>query len=303
MKKALLIINPRAGKTKVKAAMFDVVNTLCRHGYLVTATVTQKPGHAVTLTKEMAKDHDIVVCSGGDGTFNEVVSGMISSGLSVPIGYIPSGSTNDFANTLGLSKDLRRAAEDAVTGVRKPMDIGSFNDRYFSYIASFGAFTRASYATPQDTKNVLGHMAYILEGIKDIPSIKAEHVKIETEDKVYEDDYIFGAVANSTSVAGIITLDDKIVMLNDGKFELLLIKKPPNMGELSKCINALLSQNYNSDMIEFASMESGVITTDENLVWSLDGERADTDGHVEIKNLHNAVTLILPSASADSSIF
>ncbi len=303
MKKALLIINPRAGKTKVKAAMFDVVNTLCRHGYLVTAAVTQKPGHAVTLTKEMAKDHDIVVCSGGDGTFNEVVSGMISSGLSVPIGYIPSGSTNDFANTLGLSKDLRRAAEDAVTGVRKPMDIGSFNDRYFSYIASFGAFTRASYATPQDTKNVLGHMAYILEGIKDIPSIKAEHVKIETEDKVYEDDYIFGAIANSTSVAGIITLDDKIVMLNDGKFELLLIKKPPNMGELSKCINALLSQNYNSDMIEFASMESGVITTDENLVWSLDGERADTDGHVEIKNLHNAVTLILPSASADSSIF
>ena len=303
MKKALLIINPRAGKTKVKAALFDVVNTLCRHGYLVTTAVTQKPGHAVTLTKEMAKDHDIVVCSGGDGTFNEVVSGLIDSGTNLPIGYIPSGSTNDFANTLGLSKDLRHAAEDAVTGVRKPMDIGSFNNRYFSYIASFGAFTRASYATPQDTKNVLGHMAYILEGIKDIPSIKAEHVKIETEDKVYEGDYIFGAVANSTSVAGIITLDDKIVMLNDGKFELLLIKKPPNMGELSKCINALLSQNYNSDMIEFASMESGVITTDDKLVWSLDGERADTDGHVEIKNLHNAVTLILPSAAADSSIF
>ncbi len=303
MKKALLIINPKAGKAKVRPALFDIINAIAKHGYTVTVALTQKPGHAVTLTREMAKEHNVVVCSGGDGTFNEVVSGLISSGTNVPIGYIPSGSTNDFANTLGLSKDLKRAAEDAVAGVRKNMDIGSFNDRYFSYIASFGAFTRASYATPQDSKNVLGHLAYILESIKDIPSIKAEHVKIETESKVYEDEYIFGAVANSTSVAGIISLDDKIVMLNDGKFELLLVKKPPNMGELSKCINALLSQNYNTDLIEFASMESGVITTDEKLVWSLDGERADTDGHVEIKNLHNAIKLILPSASADSSIF
>lgn len=303
MKKALLIVNPKAGKLKAKSAMFDIVNTMSRHGYLVTAAITQKPGHAVTLTRELAGEHDIVVCSGGDGTFNEVVSGIISSGSDRPIGYIPAGSTNDFANTLGLSKDIRRAAEDAVTGVRKTMDIGSFNNRYFSYIASFGAFTRASYATPQDTKNVLGHMAYILEGLKDIPSIKAEHVRIETPDRVYEDDYIFGAVANSTSVAGVISLDDKIVMLNDGKFELLLVKKPPNVGELSKCINALLSQNYNSDMIEFSSMESGTVTTEHNLVWSLDGERADTDGRIEIKNLHHAITMILPSAAADSSIF
>ena len=303
MKKLLLIINPRAGKMRNKTSLFEIVDIFNKHDCLVTVMVTQRAGHARQIAFDNSSDYDITVCSGGDGTLNEVVGGVISSGSKKPIGYIPSGSTNDFASTLNLSKDFRRAALDIVQGVPKPIDIGMFDGRYFSYVASFGAFTKASYSTSQDVKNALGHLAYVLEGIKDIPSIRAEHVKIETTTgDLYEGDYIFGAIANSTSVGGIININDKLVMMNDGKFELLLIKKPKNIVELNKCINALITQNYNCDMIEFGAIENAKITTDNKISWSLDGERADTNGYVEVKNLHNAITMILPSATAEMCI-
>ena len=297
-----MILNPKAGKSKAKTALYTWVELFSRAGHAVNVVMTQKAGAAVEAVRTMAKDHDLVVCAGGDGTLNEVITGLIRSGEHVPLGYIPTGSTNDFASTLNLSRDSKQAVVDIVKGVRKSIDIGAFNDRYFTYIASFGAFTKASYSTPQETKNALGHLAYILQGIKELPGIRAERARIETPGRVFEGEYIFGAVANSTSVGGVISLDDKIVMMNDGKFELLLIKKPENMAELSLCINALLTQDYSTDLIHFLPVKEAEFFFDSPVVWSIDGERADTDGHVKVNNLHCAIDMFLPSSAADSSI-
>ncbi|MCQ2456560.1 MAG: YegS/Rv2252/BmrU family lipid kinase [Clostridia bacterium] len=289
---------------KAKSALFDIVQIFCENGLDVSVTVTSYAGHATEIAENLDESYDIVACAGGDGTLNEVIAGVLRGGRNVPIGYIPCGSTNDFASTIGLSKDLGKAALDIATGKEVGFDIGRFGDRYFSYVASFGAFTKASYSAPQGMKNVLGHAAYILEGIKDIPSIKSEHVKVEIDDgRVYENDYIFGAITNTTSVGGILTLDKTLVTLNDGKFEMLLVKKPKNIGDLTRCISALLSQKTDCDMFDFCELSKAKITTAGPLAWSLDGEKADSDIDVTIENLHTAVRVILPEKAAEDALF
>lgn len=303
MKNVLLIINPRAGKTKVKTCLFDIVDILSEHDMTVTVEITRYSGHARDMCSYISDSYDMVICAGGDGTLNEVFAGMISSKKHIPIGYIPAGSTNDFGSTLKLSKDMKKAASDIVTGVTRTIDIGKFDNRFFSYVASFGAFTKASYSTPQEIKNTLGHLAYVLEGMKDLPTIKGEFVRIVTDNgTVHEGEFIFGAIANSTSVGGVISLDKRLVTMNDGRFELMLIKNPKNIVELNKCINALLTKNYNTDMIIFDSLRSAEIVTENPLTWSLDGERCDTDGRVSIKNLNNAIRMVLPSTVNETEI-
>ena len=303
MKNVLLIINPRAGRAKVKASLFDIVDTFTEHGMRVTVEVTKYGGHARDIAKYITTEFDMVVCVGGDGTLNEVIAGMIESGKNIPIGYIPAGSTNDFGTTLKLSKDLKKAALDICNGIERTIDIGRFGDRYFSYVASFGAFTRTSYATPQNIKNSLGHLAYVLQGIQDLPSIRAEHMVITDGcGNTYEDDYIFGAIANSTSVGGVISFKETLVSMNDGRFEMLLIKKPKNLADLNKCITALLSQNYNCNSIIFATVNSCSVKCNNPVTWSLDGERADTDGNIDIVNIKNAVKMILPSSLEDNAL-
>ncbi len=249
-------------------------------------------GNGYTLAKTHAAAVDLVVCVGGDGTFNEVVSGVIDSGADVPIGYIPCGSTNDFASGLKLSKAPLRAAQDILEGTPKTYDVGLFGERYFSYVASFGAFTRASYATPQNLKNALGHLAYILEGIKDLPNIHPVHMRIETADAVFEDDYIFGAICNSTSLGGILTIDPSAVDMNDGLFELLLIKYPKTAAELNDCIRCLQEKNYNSSTLTFHSTDRMTIIADPSVDWTLDGEREAGHAQVTVENRHNAFRLI-----------
>jgi len=303
MKNVLLIINPRAGKAKVRTSIFDIIDVLTEHGMTVTVELTRYSGHARDICTYITDSYELVVCVGGDGTLNEVIAGMINSGKNIPIGYIPAGSTNDFASTLKLSRDMKNAALDIVNGVTRTVDIGRFSDRFFSYVASFGAFTKASYSTPQEIKNTLGHMAYVLEGMKDLPTIKGEFARIVTDSgKVYEGEFIFGAIANSTSVGGVISLDKRVVTMNDGKFELMLIKNPKNLVDLTKCINALSTKNYNSEMILFDNLASAEITTENPLTWSLDGERCDTDGTVKIENIHNAIRMVLPSTVNETEI-
>lgn len=303
MKHVYLIINPHAGKAKAKTALFDIINTFSENNYRVTVDLTRYSGHARDMIRYLETEYDLVVCVGGDGTLNEVISGMIDSKWNVPIGYIPAGSTNDFGTTLKLSKDFKTATHDIVNGVVRTLDIGKFEDRYFTYVASFGAFTKASYSTPQSIKNALGHLAYVLQGIQDLPSIRAEHLKFtDSKGNVFEDDYIFGAVANSTSVGGIISFKETVVSMNDGKFELLLVKKPKNIADLNKCVNALLTQNYKSDMISFTKLEKCTIHSDNPLSWSLDGERADSDNEVNIEILKNAVQMLLPTSIEDTYI-
>lgn len=294
MKRVLIILNPCAGTKQANKYFVDIIDIFCRAGYETVAATTEKRGDGTEFARSRAKDFDLIVCIGGDGTFNEVIAGVIESGEDVPIGYIPAGSTNDFANSLSLSKNVVQAARDIVGGVPRSLDIGCFNGRYFSYVASFGAFTRASYEAPQSIKNALGHLAYILEGIKDIPSIRPEKIRLKMEQGVYGGDYLFGAVSNSTSVGGILTLSDELVDMNDGMFEVLLIKSPSNILELNQILLALTKQNYQSPMISFFNSSEVEITADPSMPWTLDGEYQEGSKAITIKNLHGAIKLMVP---------
>ncbi len=294
MKKLLILMNPCAGKKRAARVLADIIAIFNRGGYDVTVYMTAARADATRVAAERAAEFDVLVCIGGDGTFNEVVSGIRQSGCSTPLGYIPAGSTNDFANSLKLSKDFARAAADIVQGTAHPLDIGRFNDRFFSYIASFGAFTRASYATPQSMKNTLGHLAYLLAGIKELTAIRSQHLRFTTPDgTVYEDDYIFGAVSNSTSVAGVLSLAPELVDMNDGLFELLLIRKPKSLLELSDCVLALTTQDYDTPMLTLTSAARLTIDAPEKMDWTLDGERAEGAKQIVAENLHSAVQVIV----------
>ncbi len=293
MKKLLLILNPCSGKKKASHALADVVNVFNRGGYDVTVYITAARGDATKVVAQRAPEFDLVVCAGGDGTFNETISGLLAGGHDTPIGYLPAGSTNDFASSLHLSKNLVEAARDIVEGTPRRLDVGRFNDRYFSYVASFGAFTRASYATSQNVKNALGHLAYILSGIKELAYIRSRRLRFTLDDgRVLEDEYIFGAISNSTSVAGILTLSEDLVDMNDGVFELLLVRKPENLLELNDCVLALTTQDYHTPMLTFTSARSVEIEAPEDMDWTLDGEREPGSAHCRVENLHDAIGIV-----------
>lgn len=296
-KKVLIIINPRSGTMRANKYLTDIAELFVLNGYMPTVLVTTKRGDATDYARDFAKDFDLIVGIGGDGTFNEVVAGLLDSEKQVPIGYIPAGSTNDFASSLGLSKDVIQNAKDIVSGKKMPFDIGSFNGRKFSYIASFGAFTKASYATPQTIKNTLGHLAYILEGIKEgistIASLNPIHMAITADGQHYEGDYIFGAISNSTSIAGLLTLKKEYVDLNDGMFEMLLIKAPRDLLELAEIIHMLTTQNYESNMLTFVSARKFLISTSPDVSWTLDGEYQEGSEEILVENLHSAVSIVM----------
>lgn len=293
MKKLLLILNPCSGKKKASHALADVVNVFNRGGYDVTVYITAARGDATKVVAQRAPEFDLVVCAGGDGTFNETISGLLAGGHDTPIGYLPAGSTNDFASSLHLSKNLVEAARDIVEGTPRRLDVGRFNDRYFSYVASFGAFTRASYATSQNVKNALGHLAYILSGIKELAYIRSRRLRFTLDDgRVLEDEYIFGAISNSTSVAGILTLSEDLVDMNDGVFELLLVRKPENLLELNDCVLALTTQDYHTPMLTFTSARSVEIEAPEDMDWTLDGEREPGSARCRAENLHDAIRIV-----------
>ena len=215
MKKMLFVINPYAGMRKASKVLAEILAVFNRAEYDVRVYVTAGQGDAIGAVERLSEGMDLVVCCGGDGTFNETITGLMNADRKVPVGYIPAGSTNDFATSLRLSSDCVEAARQIVEGVPNAYDAGKFGGRYFSYVASFGAFTKASYSTPQNVKNLLGHVAYLLEGMQELSQIRKLHVKMILDgEEVLEDDYIFGAVCNSTSVGGIMTLDPSQVDLS-----------------------------------------------------------------------------------------
>ncbi len=288
LKKLLLIINPVAGKKRMKNYLLDVIQIFGHGGYATTVFVTARRGEAVEFM-QLAKDFDLVVCAGGDGTLNEVICGVMKYGVNVPLGYIPCGSTNDFASSMGISLDIRKCAESIVSGGPLLLDIGKFNNRYFTYVASFGAFTATSYSVPQDIKNFWGHAAYIFEGIKDLQSIKPYHMKITAGGKTYENDYVFGAIANSKSFGGIVKLKDELVSLNDGLFEVLLIKMPKTIADLNTIINSLTTSNFDNKCFDFFKASEIKLVPVDDIPWSLDGEYMKPDGEITVTNIHGAV--------------
>ena len=292
MKKLLFILNPCAGTRKAAKVLPEILSVFNRADYDVRVYVTGESGDAVGAVKRLAPGVDLVVCCGGDGTFNETVNGLLQANYRIPVGYIPAGSTNDFATSLGLSSDPVEAARQIVEGTPQWYDAGSFGGRCFSYVASFGAFTKASYSTPQSAKNLLGHVAYVLEGITELSQIRKEHVRMEIDGEVVEDDFLFGAICNSTSVGGILTLPPDRVDMGDGIFEVMLIRAPRNINEIPECILAVQNQTYNCGMITFRPAKSIKITADPFMAWTLDGEKEEGRSLIEVRNLHHAIRLI-----------
>ena len=292
-KKLMMILNPRAGRNKSRAPLFEACRTLSEAGYLLSVRATAAAGDAKALAAERGADFDTVVAVGGDGTLNECVSGLMTLEGPPPLGYFPHGSTNDFASSLRLSPDPAEAAAAMLRAVPRKLDVGQWNGRYFVYVASFGAFTRSSYSASQTAKNALGYFAYILEGMKDLDSLRPYPVRLTADGETLDGEYLFGAVSNSTSIGGLMKLEPDSVVLDDGQFELLLIPSPKSVSDLNELVMGLLNQQYQGHGVVFRHVSSLRLETEADLPWSLDGEYAPSVPVVEIVNRPQALTMLL----------
>ena len=281
-KKLLMIVNPTAGKAKSRSPLFDAAAVLSQAGYLLSIHNTAFPGDAAQTTAALGREYDVVVAVGGDGTLNQVVSGLMTMKERPLLGYLAQGSTNDFAASLQIPSNPVAAAALIAKGTPQKLDIGCWNSRYFVYVASFGAFTQTSYTAPQSAKNILGHLAYLLEG-----------VKITADGEVLDGSYLFGAVCNSTSIGGLMHLNSEYVVLDDGKFEMLLIRRPKSAGDLSNLLIALIDQDYDYEGLVFRHVSSIHVETAENIPWSLDGEYAASTPVIDIVNRQQSLTMLL----------
>lgn len=294
MKKRLLFIfNPRSGKGKIKENLVDILDIMVKAGYEVTVHTTQSQGDATRKAREEAANYDRIVCSGGDGTLDEVVTGVMSSGYDVSVGYIPAGSTNDFGNSLGIDKNMVHAADIAANGKPFACDVGKFNQDYFVYVAAFGLFTEVSYQTSQDLKNMLGHAAYILEGIKQIWDIPSYHMQVEYDGNVLYDEFIYGMVTNSMSVGGFKGIIPGNIGLNDGVFEVTLVKSPKNPIELNDILGYLTGLIKDSDMVYSFQTSQIRLTSSEKVSWTLDGEYGGDHTQVTVEDHHKALEIIV----------
>ena len=295
MKRLLFIYNPHAGKELLKPKLSDIIDIFVKAGYEVVAYPTQSYRDAYRKVSEYDSDeYDLVVCSGGDGTIDEVVTGMMQRDKREPIGYIPTGTTNDFANSLHIPKGLLRAADNAVNGTLFPCDVGKFNDDIFVYIAAFGLFTDVSYQTKQEMKNVLGHLAYVLEGTKRLFNVPSYRIKVTHDGETLEDEFIFGMVTNSRSVGGFRNMIGKQVVFDDGLFEVTLIKTPKNPLALQEIVASLLIEQV--DTKHMYSFKTGRITFEslEEIPWTLDGEFGGAHDEVTVENLNRQIRIMVP---------
>lgn len=294
MKKALFIYNPNAGKGLLKPKLSDIIDIIVKAGYEVVVYPTQKYKDAYYKVKTFTEPYDRVICSGGDGTLDEVVTGMMKREKQIPIGYIPTGTTNDFASSLHIPKNLLQAASTAAGGKEFPCDIGRFNGDVFVYIAAFGLFTDVSYETKQEMKNVLGHLAYVLEGVTRIFDIPSYKLKVTHDGETIEDEFIYGMVTNSRSVGGFRNMIGKNVVFDDGEFEVTLIKTPKNPIALQEIVGALLTSQINTNHIY--SFKTGEIHFEsmEEIPWTLDGEFGGEHDTVCIKNAKQALKIVVP---------
>lgn len=294
-KNLMFLYNPHAGKGKVKSSLNSIIDGFSRLGYVACVFPTQHKHHGEELIKQYAKRACLVVCSGGDGTLNEVVSGLMQLPFEKrpPVAYIPTGTVNDFATTLQLSSNVNKALQIFANENQFPCDICSFNQRYFTYIAAFGAFTQVSYQTSQSIKNVLGRAAYFLEGFKQLPNITNYHLHIEAKDRIIDDDFVFGAITNAKSIAGFHSINTKCAQLDDGEFEVLLVRMPKNPLDLQIIITALLKQEINEKFMEFFTSDHLLIDCDEACEWTLDGEDGGKHQHIEITMKNKAVTFLV----------
>ncbi len=295
-KKLLFIYNPVSGKAQVKAFLADIIDIYSANNYSVTLHPTKCKFDGYEYIKAHAEEYDILSVCGGDGMLNEAVSALMSieKEKRPPLAYLPAGSTNDFAGTVGLPTDIRRAAKMVVDGNPFFCDAGMFNDKYFAYVAAFGAFTSVSYNTAQEFKNIFGHLAYVLEGIRKLPSIKPIHLKVSFDDIVIEDDFLLGMVTNSIQVAGIKHGLGTAISLNDGLFEVFLVKRPHTAAGWQNIITAFVAQDLEKtdDIISFKASKLK-FESDEPIPWTVDGEFGGDVTIAEVTNLPRAFSILV----------
>lgn len=293
-KKLLFIYNPHSGKASIRSNLLDIIDIFVKAGYEVTAYPTQGHGDATSAVTDRSPGYDIVACSGGDGTLNEVVSGMMKSPEKLPIGYIPAGSTNDFARSLKISNRMLKAAETVTDGNIYSCDIGSLNGEFYVYVAAFGIFTDVTYATPQNIKNTLGYSAYVIEAIKTLPQVKPCHMRVTWEDGELEDDFLFGMVTNSVSVGGFKGITGNDIYLDDGYHEVTLIRNPTNPVELSDIVRSLADRRMDSDHIIKIKSRRISFESDEPVSWTRDGEFGGEHARAEIIVHPRAIDIKVP---------
>lgn len=291
-KKMLFVYNPMAGKEQIRNNLSDIICIFCNAGFEITIFATQSTGDATRIVEEQGIHYNYVVCSGGDGTMNEVATGLMRLEKCPVCGYIPAGTVNDFASSLKIPKIMKDAAELITCGSIFECDMGKFNDKNFTYVAGFGAFTEVSYQTPQEWKNALGKAAYFVEALKHIADIKPHHMVIKSGDELYEDTFILGLVSNSVSVAGYKAYSKKNIKMDDGKFEAIFIRNPKNPIEIQQVLNSLLSKQLDAPQILYLSSRHIYITSDDNVQWTLDGEDGGICSYAEIENLKQALPII-----------
>lgn len=295
-KKLLFIVNPRAGRAKSRSPLFDAAAIYSEAGYLVSIRITRRRGDATRLVEQYGAEYDLIVCHGGDGTLNETINGLMAlpAEKRPQVSYLPGGSTNDFAASLSISSEPAVAAESAMRMLPHKLDVGKFDRRHFVYVASFGAFTKTSYRVPQDIKNVFGHFAYILEGVRDLDTLRPYRMTLTADGEVFDGEYLFGAVSNSTSIAGMMKLSPDDVGFNDGVFELLLVPVPKSPAQLQSLTHALMYQEYgNSDGLIFRHVHNVTAETEDNIPWSLDGEFVPGAPHIDISIKHSGIEMLL----------
>lgn len=293
MKKLLFIFNPKSGKGLIKSKLFDIIDVFVKGGYDVTVYPTQRQGDATVKTREHGGNYDVIVCSGGDGTLDEVVSGLTELDKRIPLGYIPSGSTNDFANSLDIPTNMMKAAQNIVDGELFSCDIGTFNHSTFIYVAAFGMFTDVSYLTDQGLKNALGHVAYLLEGSKRLLNIPAIHATVHAGKDTFDGDFMYGMVTNAKSIGGIRNITGSEVEMDDGLFEVCLVQVPKNPLELNEIITGLVLHEERPNLLHFYQTDAIDFLFDEATAWTLDGEYGGTVSEVHIAARRHAVKLIV----------
>ncbi len=293
-KKLMLVINPNAGRGGYKNNLGEALKTLDNGGYRTTLFFTSGPCEATELVRHFAKDYDIVACVGGDGTLNEVVSGLVTLESPPPLGYFPMGTTNDVARTLNLPvNDNVSAAMRILNGQPQEFDVGLFdNDKYFAYIAAFGAFTDIPYVTPQDQKKWLGHLAYVLQGAQQLNKIEPIHAVVEYDGGVIDADFLYGSMSNSTSVAGIMKLPEQLVCLGDGVSELVLVKNPQKISALPQMLESVISQRFDNENVLVLHTKKAKFSFDAPVSWTRDGEDGGACSQIELCNIPRAIRLI-----------
>ena len=293
-KRLLFVFNPISGKGQIKYKLFDIIQLFVKSGYCVEIYPTQKKGEATEIIYKRSEEFDKIVISGGDGTLNECVNGLLKiDGKKRPvIGYIPTGTANDFSSNLKIPKRMTKAADIAINGNPFTCDIGNFADRNFLYVAAFGAFTNVAYETPQQNKNYLGHLAYLMEGIKNLANLKSYNIKIKAKECCCEGEFIFGMASNTNYVAGLKTDLKLDTSLNDGLFEVFLIKKPANIIDVQLIVSDIVTQNFSDERFCVFKTEKAEFGFDKEVDWTLDGEYGGKHKKVEISLNNRAVTFL-----------